>query len=279
MINFMNEIEKDKKKKTEMKKITESTDYKLRLIREKKEEAKDICLDTLLAKIYKNAVPMDDVSKDAPYSDLDNEIMQFMKAKSPKGTSFYVKEAIKKGSKPAKALMESVNKMLTEIFSGYALNINEVSSDDIVFDVNDPETSEKLDEISANMEFDELSDAIQNNVKTAANGEIARVKEERMKIKELEDSLKEDEGVETESAINRELAVRGVISPETKFYQPTLFEGVMINKLNTIKESGVDMTQDSRNKLAFVESVKEFTKLSILKSLMLESFSPEDTKN
>ena len=278
MINFISELEADRKKESEIKQIKESTDYKIRVLNEKKEEAKDLCLDTLFCNLYKDAVPMDDAEKNMPYNDLDEEFLQFMKAKQPKGTSYYVKEAIKKGSKPCKALMEAVDSLLHDIFLEYEMNIDEISADDIKFDPEEPEVSDKLAEISANMEFDELSEAIKNNVKVAANDEINRVREEREKIKELEDSLKEDETVTSESAIDREMELRGLKNPNPAFYQPTLFEGVMINKLNLIKESGCDLSEEGKQKLAFVESVKEMTKLSILQSFMMESFNTENKR-
>lgn len=277
MIDFISELESDRKKESELKQIKESTNYKLRVLKEKKEEAKNICLDTLFCNLYKDAVPMDDSEKNMPYNDLDEEFIQFMKAKEPKGTSYYVKEAIKKGSKPCKALMEAVESLIHDIFLEYEFNIDNTDVDNIDFDPDNPEISDKLEEISANMQFDELSEAIKNNVKVAANNEINRVREEREKIKELEDSLKNDETVTSESAIEREIEIRGLKKQNPAFYQPTLFEGVMINKLNLIKESGVDLDADIKHKLAFVESVKEMTKLSILKSFMFESFNTNYT--
>lgn len=279
LINFISEVEKDKEAEMKSNEYKETVDYKLRKIKAVKEEATELCLDTLFSKIYKDAVPMDDQTKDMIGDDLDNEIIDFIKAKQPKGTSYYVKEAIKKGSKPAKHIMEAVENMLLNMFRETALNIKDVPADDIKFDIDSPESQEKLNEISSTMQFDELSDAIQNNVKIAANEEINRVKEERQKIKDLEEELKNDDTVTEESTINLELQKRGIVDPKQKLYQPTLFEGVMINKLNLIKESGVDLEPNAMHQLAFIESTKEMTKLFMLKTLMLESFSNKDVKD
>ena len=278
MMSFISELENDKKKAEQTKTITETTAYKLNKIKQVKEEARDLCIDKIFAKLYKDAIPMEDETKDLLSDDLDAEIAEFIKAKQPKGSTYYVKEAIKKGSKPAALLMEKVDKLLTETFKDAALNIKDVPSDEIKFDIDDPSTEEKLNQISSTMQFDELSDAIKQNVKIAANSEINRVKEERMKIKEIEDELKGDENVTNESAINFELQKRGIVSPKSKLYQPTLFEGVMINKLNLVKESGLELAPDEMNQLAFVESTKEMTKLMMMKSLMMESFSNNDVK-
>lgn len=280
MIDFISELESDRKRDSELKHIKESTDYKLRVIKKKKDEARDICLDTLFSNLYKNAVPMSDEEKNAPYNDLDDEFMQFMKAKKPEGTTYYVKEAIKKGSKPCKVLLEQVDSLLHDIFLEYEMNVKNIDADEIEFDPQEQKISDKLEEISANMEFDQLSEAIQNNVKIAANNEIKRVREEQEKIKDLEDSLKNDETVTSESAIEKELVLRGIKKPNPTFYQPTLFEGVMINKLNLIKESKESeyLDETAKHKLAFVESVKEMTKLSILQSFAMESFNSKEKK-
>lgn len=278
MMSFISELEKDKKKAEQTKTITETTSYKLNKIKQVKEEARDICIDKIFAKLYKDAIPMEDETKDLLSKDLDEEIAEFIRAKQPKGSTYYVKEAIKKNSEPAKMLLEKVDDLLVDIFRETALNIKDVPSEDIKFDVEDPTTEEKLNQISSSMQFDELSDAIKQNVKIAANNEINRVKEERMKIKEIEDELKGDENVTSESAINFELQKRGIVSPKTKLYQPTLFEGVMINKLNLVKESGLELTANEMHQLAFVESTKEMTKILMMKSLMMESYSNNDIK-
>lgn len=278
MINFLDEVEKTKKKEKDIKKFTESVDFKFKKIKEVKEDAREICLDKLISDIYKNAVPIDNDVKDVLADDLDDEFVQFLKAKQPKGTTFYVKEAIKKGSKPAKILMESVNKFLDDYFKEYALNINETSVDEIDFNIDDPDVEDKLKEISTNMELDELSECIKDNVKIATNNEIKRVKDEQQKIKDIEDSMKNDENITTESAYEKALVLKGVKSPSSKLYQPTLFEGIMINKMNLVKESGADLDPAIQHKLAFMESVKEYTKLSVLNSLMLESYNGVSAK-
>lgn len=278
LFSFISELKKDEQKEKDRAVMKESTSYKLNKIKQVKESAREVCLDTLISKIYKDAIPMDEPTKDLISDDLDAEISDYIRAKQPKGTVYYVKEAIKRGSKPAKEMLEAVDKMLTDHFRETALNIKDVDAYDITFDIKDPETEEKLNEISSTMQYDELSDAIKNNVKIAANAEIKRVKDERQKIKDLEEELKSDENVTNESAINFELQKRGIVKPGTKLYQPSLFEGVMINKSNLIKESGLDIPAESVNQLAFVETTKEMTKLFTLKSLMLESFTNDETR-
>lgn len=279
MINFIKELDNEKAKKESMKKITESVDFKFKKIEDVKNNAREICLDKIISDIYKNAVPIDNEVKDVLSDDLDEEFIQFLKAKQPKGTTYYVKEAIKKGSKPAKILLESVNRFLQDYFSEFAININETSADEISFDVEDPDVESKLKEISMNMELDELSDRIKDNVKIATNNEVKRVKDEQQKIKDIEDSMKMNDDIANESAIETELILKGFKSLDKQIYQPSLLEGIMINKLNLIKESGIDLDSVNMNKLAFTESVKEYTKLSVLNSLMLENYQGVNAKN
>ena len=198
LFSFISELKKDEQKEKDRAVMKESTTYKLNKIKQVKESAREVCLDTLISKIYKDAIPMDEPTKDLISDDLDAEISDYIRAKQPKGTVYYVKEAIKRGSKPAKEMLEAVDKMLTDHFRETALNIKDVDADDITFDIKDPETEEKLNEISSTMQYDELSDAIKNNVKIAANAEIKRVKDERQKIKDLEEELKSDEDVTNE---------------------------------------------------------------------------------
>ena len=77
MINFLDEVEKTKKKEKDIKKFTESVDFKFKKIKEVKEDAREICLDKLISDIYKNAVPIDNDVKDVLADDLDDEFVQF----------------------------------------------------------------------------------------------------------------------------------------------------------------------------------------------------------
>lgn len=95
-------------------------------------------------------------------------------------------------------------------------------------------------------------------------------------MKNLVEELKNDPKITSEAAIDRHLNLKGV--NDVKFYQPSLFEGIMINKLNLIKESGEEVSPEDANKKAFFESMKEFTKLSVLDALYLENVAQNQKK-
>ena len=145
-----------------------------------------------------------------------------------------------------------------------------------------------------------VTDAIRNNVKATAMSEITRAKKEKEELKELESELAQNINLTTEESVRNELELRGF--NQTRDYIPTLFEGIMINKLSKLQpayesgelqsvylynvfeeygrpepvtESG-DVPLASLEDLAFVETVKEYTALSMLKALKLESYSTRD---
>ena len=104
-------------------------------------------------------------------------------------------------------------------------------------------------------------------------------KEFDKRVKEIKEELSDlDKEKALDLAKEKALVLKGVKSPSSKLYQPTLFEGIMINKMNLVKESGADLDPAIQHKLAFMESVKEYTKLSVLNSLMLESYNGVSAK-
>ena len=151
----------------------------------------------------------------------------------------------------------------------------------------DDDTEQKLNVINRDLELDDLSQIISDNVRVTAASEIARAKAEKEKIKEVERELSDNLSVNNESAIETELELRGM--SKKKFFQPSLFEGIMINKLNNVTAESASstylydtlemygMTESTVDKfatpeeIAFTESVREYTLLNIVKSLKLEN--------
>ena len=118
----------------------------------------------------------------------------------------------------------------------------------------------------------------------------APAKKEKEDINNLEKELANDINVTTKEAVDNILELKGYT--ESKTFEPTLFQGIMIGKLNeftkmqesgrfdgeytfnTLTEYGLPENdgKSSIEEMAFIESVKEYTKLNILKALKLESF-------
>jgi hypothetical protein len=258
VFNFIDTIEKERQNELSDERFKTSDVYKRRIIDSAKENAANTCLSKIFEKFYIDAVPLNDDYKCAYHDGLCNDIHKFASDRTDgKTLSYYVGEAIKSGSVPAKRIMESVTKIVDEYYADKEANFGDINTeDDLVFKMDD-------------------------------DTEIARAKSEKEKIKEVERELSDNLSVNNESAIETELELRGM--SKKKFFQPSLFEGIMINKLNNVTAESASstylydtlemygMTESTVDKfatpeeIAFTESVREYTLLNIIKSLKLEN--------
>ena len=290
VFSFMEQVQLVEESNKQEKRRKESTDYKFKVLESECEKGKGVCLDAVFSKIYKDAVPLNDDYKVAHGEDLDAEFRDFINDRCPKGMEYYVKEAIKKGSAPAKRIMEAVEKIVKDDYSNKARNIKNLDSNDLVFKMTD-DTQEKINAITDDMGIDDLTAVIHDNVKNSVMSEINRAKQEKENIKNLEAELANDMNITSEAAAEKAIAKRGF--NRTKVFQPSLFQGIMIGmteKANSIYESSDDNVDyqyealsefdyksdgaSSIEEAAFIESVKEFTKLNIVKAFKLEQFTP-----
>lgn len=293
VINFMDEVEKIKNSQNAEEQYKQTDDYKLKCIKNEKEKAKGICLDAIFSKIYKDAIPMDDSYKISHGKDLDTEFNDFINMRCHKGMEYYIKEAIKNGSEPAKRLMEAVDTLIKEEYQDKELNIKDTNVNEIPFDVNSDSVQDRLKVISSNMNLPEISEIIKDNVKAQVREEIEKSKKEDEDMKNLQDELNNDPTITSEGAIEKALNLRGI--GLKKEYTPSLIEGIMVNKLNTLKESSENIIKeyspeddntneslsidaDALNKLAFIESVKELTKWNIVSTFNLEKVNKYTSK-
>ena len=295
VFNFMEAVQLQKDMQTEDDAFRQSTDYKLKALDKNMDAARDICLDSIFAKLYKDAVPLNDEYKSAYATDLDDAFRDFMATRCPKGMEYYVKEGLKRKSPFAKRVLEAVDNLVKDQYHDKAMNIEDVKSEDLVFNSTD-DVQKKLDIIGQDLSIPEISQAVKENVKQTALSEITRAKKEKENLKNIESELANDVNVDSEAKVQEAMELRGI--GQTRDYIPTLFEGIMINKLNKItplyesgqlqdvytynalsdygKETDVSESADQMfagpEELAFIEAVKEYTGLSILKALKLESF-------
>ena len=126
-----------------------------------------------------------------------------------------------------------------------------------------------MDSISRDLELDDISKIIQNNVKKTAEFEIRKAKENKAEIEELENILSSDDSITEESAIDSIVETKN--AKRSKIYEPAFFESIMIknfNKAGTTMESG----EETDPYEIFCESVREFTRHNILKALRLEVY-------
>jgi hypothetical protein len=298
VLSFMESVQEQKLMQEEEDAFQQSTDYKLKKLDENMDSAKDICLDTIFAKIYKDAVPLNDDYKAAYDEDLDKAFHDFMATRCPQGLEFYVKEGLKKGSPFAKRVLEAVDDLVKNEYEDKAMNIEDIDANQLVFRSSD-DIQKKLDVVGQDLSAPEISQAVRDNVRQTVMSEITRAKKEKEDIKNLESELANDVNVNSEEKVQEAAELRGFNI--TRDYVPSLFSGIMINKMNKIQplyESGqlqevytynamkdftTEVTEEVKSEseekvfakpeeLAFIEAVKEYTGLSVLKALKLESF-------
>lgn len=297
VLDFMDRVKQKRRDEQKENEFKQSSTYKLRELDKQEKKARCDCANMVFAKLYRDAVPLSDDYKVAHKDDLDNEIREFISARAPQGDiEYYVREAIKKGSKPAKDIQESVDRIVNNFYAEKAMDINKWNVEDLVFRTGE-DTQQKINAITQDLALDDVTQIIRDNVKSSAISEITRAKKEKQEIEELENELSNDMKVKTEEAIDYRLALAGLT--ERKVFDPSLFQGIMIGKVNQLtemQESGtlgsdflyntledygmMESTQEpSIEERAFVESVKELTKIQLIKTLCMERFKLQDIRD
>lgn len=300
VFNFLDEVRAQKEQENRDREFNNTEDYKLKCLNRNQDEAKGICLDMVFSKIYKDALPLNNDYKVAHGDDLDAEMRDFINCRCPKGMSYYVHEGIKKGSESAKKIMDETDKIVNDDYNKKALNIEDYDANDLTFKADDTIVN-KIDVMNKKLNLDDLSETIKDNVKTSAISEIQRAKKAENEAKAVEKELADNINIKTEAQIDEALELRGM--NVKKDFEPSLFQGIMIGKLNKLQqmnESGMLKPVCIYNTLeefglpepktdgvhyatveeqAFVETVKEYTKLNIIKALKLERFNINDIKN
>ena len=293
VIGFLDRAKDAREQEAQKKAFRNTSEYKLKMLDREEDKANGVCLDAIFSSIYKNALPLNDDYKVAHGEDLDAEMRDFINCRCPKGMEYYVKEGIKKGSRPAAKIMESAQKLVREFYEEKALNIAEIPAEDLVFQTGD-DLQQKIDVVNQDLGIDDVAQVIRDNVKSSAISEITRAKKEKEDLRQLEHDMIDDMKIKSEAAIDERLERAGYTK---NVYTPTLFQGMMIGSLNKlqameaagtletvnlydaleeygiVKEDGEASTLEER---AFVEAVKEYTKFSIIRALNLESFGKRD---
>lgn len=271
MVNFLDELERTQREEIARDKFRNRPEAKFRKIKSEKEIAKENCSRKIFERIYLNALPVDQEYKTTHMKELGAGVYTFIQDRCPKGAAMYLVESSKKGCVPAKRILESVNKCVDAHFRKFYENLEETDIDDIKMDTDSTEVETNLDKITCDMDLDQISEIIENNVRSTIQHEIKQTKEEDEKIKALQEKLAADENMVTEDALNRELSKNGMLH---KTYEPGLFSAIMIHKVENIQEAAEEeMDPEMIQKQAFFESVEEFTKWSMVSVLNMEKLT------
>lgn len=290
VLSFIDKIESDRRETIQDTELQNSMEYKYKCLNKAKDDCRRQCLSKIFEKFYLNAIPLNDEYKTACSEEIKSDIPGFVKQRGHEDLAYYVGEAIKRcgNNSPAAHLMEAVDAIVDDKFRDKEMHLKDYQASDLVFKMDD-DTAKKIDIVSQDLELNDLSQIIADNVKSTAAAEIVRAKREKDEAKALEAELANNLDITNEAAIDSELELRGM--KDKKVFQPSLFEGIMIGKLektslmsesgsstylyNALSDYGIESNGSfaSPEEVAFVESVREYTLLNISKALKLENFN------
>ena len=272
VINFMDEVNRQKEFDDSVAAHNALPEVKLRKLHETKGKAVNACLNNVLGTVYKKSLPMNDllnsqtcvngcIRRYVNPSELEGQFTNFISDRCcGHDTLYYIHEALKRnpGNLGVKSLLEGVEKIVNEQYMDKELNPETITDDDLEFKIT-PDTQNKIDDLIRSLELDDLSEVIKSNVKTSTVNEINAAKKEKEDRMKLEEELSLDNDMSTESAIEKFLEIKNV--KRDPLYQPSLFEGVMMSKYNTM--------QDTTDENLFVEDVSVYTEgvIKLIKDL------------
>lgn len=270
LLSFIDATNRETQKVNDINCLREDPELKLRKLDREAANATPVCIDTILGRIYKNALPFDDPKKNCSDVDAAADVRDYISNRCDgKNSEWYVKEGIKRsGSSVLKGILTEAQNMSKRFYREKAKDIGRISIDDLKFNANTQ--GNELDKITRKLELDEISDIIQNNVQRTLQDEKDRVNREDEFNKKIEDSLMNDDSVTDDSTLESAMdKQRKAIMP--RIYQPSLFEAIMLNKTRAVTESS------SVNPV--YEAIEEFTLLNMSKALMLEKFDLKSIKS
>lgn len=243
--DFMDELRRRKEREEEFQSVQNRPEFKLRKLEDTKKEGIDRCLNTIFGKLYVNSIPTNSLLPQSTCingsiqrlqnpSELCDQMGCFINGRSDgKGPTYYVNEAIKRNKSQAlQRLMEGCEKIVNEQYADKTKNPDLITPDDYTFKLTG-ESETKLNDLMNSLQMDDLADVIKQNVKTTAINEIEAAKKEKEERDQLETELSQNNDITTESAIDEYLASHNLNRP-TQVYQPSLFEGIMIGKFNSL---------------------------------------------
>ena len=238
-LDFMDALRAQERRSNAFDNIGSLPEVKARKLADTKDKAVTMCLDNILQKVYTNAIPCDIACKQpSDVKDLDVELRKYIaKRTGGQDSQYYVREGLKKTKNPAlKRLIESVESIIRDIYFEKTVRPETITEEDLGFKIT-PEIENKLDEVIRSNNLDDLSERIKTNVKTATQAEIDSAKKEKEERQQLEDEFANDESIKTESDLSAALMSRGYRTNDVKVYNPSLFEGILMNKFSKISES------------------------------------------
>lgn len=270
LMAFISTLQKREAERVDMERLKHDPIIKRRQIEKEGEKCRNACIGHMLGNMYMDSLPLDDEYKNNHNVELRDSFDTYLAKKG--GPVAYVKgacENAKSGSAILRKVLETADAEVLDYKSKMGFGVDSKSVDDIKFSIDDS-LNQRLDRVTSEVDFNEISQAIRDNVTKAAVAEIERAKKEAEAQQELEDALAKN------TEVTSEAAVKDMIEevPDWK-YEPSLFEAIMINRRNA--RDSESLTKDEFDEV-FGESVQEYTKLSLSQALGLEKLNMYDTK-
>lgn len=268
MSAFLSELTAKRTSREATANYKRSYGYRSGVIREKQDECARNAAEKVFCSIYRNSLPLDATHRAVYESDINSTILQHVKDSG--ASSVYDYLATKAKSIPARTICENAVKYAGEIFAKYYTEEDE-DPEDLDASMNSDSVETVANRITSDMSADQVSAAIEANVRAAIQKEMEISAEEDKKLAELEEQLTNDENIKEEADIEMALYQAGY--PKNKIYQPSLFTGIMLGKIQEITEEG-ELEGEEIQKRAFYESVKELTALQTLQTLYCIDVNP-----
>lgn len=231
VINFIDEVNKQKRLNDELVSVQNSPEIKQRRLDNTKQCGVNTCITSILSKICQESLPEVNGRTPEP-KDLDKVVSDYISRRTGgKDATFYVKEAIRRNpnNTALQSMLNSVERLISETYEDKSIHPENITEEDLTFKMT-PEIDDRLSQIIRDNNLDNLSEVIKDNVREVAVNEVELAKKEKEERQKLEDELMNDESITTEAALEEELRRRMV--NETSFYEPSLFSGVMIHAFN-----------------------------------------------
>ena len=130
-------------------------------------------------------------------------------------------------------MLEAADEACADFGAKMGIGFNNRTADEIKFSLdNEDQIRQKLDNVTDEVDFNEITDAIRNNVTNAALAEIDRSQKEKEAADQLEEVLRNNDEITTEESVQEVLKDR---KPADDV--PSLMESIMIGKSKTFTES------------------------------------------
>lgn len=273
VLSFIDEVNKERENAAIQNAQQNSPAAKMAVINTNIDKAKKTCMEYIFADLYKNSLPIESSYIVANSDKLEDDMKDFINRQTAnRGIDCYFREAIKKGNKSIERVVESVNRFVESCFKEKKEDCKKIDLKNLDWKFDD-EKKNVLDQISRDANLDEVSSFIKKNVSGAIEYEKQKIADKRNSLQSLQDEMNKNNELTSESAIDEYLFYSGNKDRQNLLYQPSLFEGVMINKFNNGDTTTYESQQECYN-----EAVGEFTMLNINKALRFKNYSLSDVK-